>query len=522
VRFTSDSPFPLGSIPKQFTATAILMLQEQGRLSVSDPISKFLPQTPADKRSITLHHLLTHTAGMPTYSGPDAELITRDTLVARMMRVKLVASPGEKFHYSNPGYSLLAVIIELVSGLPYETYVSDNIFRPLGMLHTSSSVAAWPTSVLPMGYLGENSEPYYRSGGSGRFPSGALSWNLVGNSGMVSTAQDMLKWAKAWDIGAILSEPSRRLATTRHAAWGADSTRFYGYGWILDAPAGVRRAWHSGGDGVIATYVTRYLDLGFTTVSFTNHSRGPSQFVSPAVSAALAGGALPELPSARRALGEATLRRYPGDYLLPSGDTLRVTVLNGQIVIPNDRPGGARAVTCFPPLADSSLVSDLGARLETIFAGLARGDLDPLLAVIWPEGTSPAEEREYWTRTWPEWIKRYGAYRRVEILGSRPGTSPLRPGVPLIHTYALVRFERGQYLVMVMQDPERRLFFDTSTSWLLQPRYYYVPQSETSFETFNFMLKTTSPLEFEIGSNGEAVGLLVGCSGPMRARRVDR
>jgi hypothetical protein len=174
---------------------------------------------------------------------------------------------------------------------------------------------------------------------------------------------------------------------------------------------------------------------------------------------------------------------------------------------------------CFPPLADSSLVSDLGPRVETILSALAQEDLAPLLAVIWPEGTSAAEEREYWTRTWPEWTKRYGAYRRVEILGSRPGTSRLRPGVALVHTYALVRFERGQDLVMIMQDPEKRLFFDTSTSWLLQPRYYFEPQSETSFQTFNFMLRTASPLELELGRDGEVVSVVAGCGGRTRAMR---
>jgi CubicO group peptidase (beta-lactamase class C family) len=519
VHFTPASPFPLGSISKQFTAAAILLLQERGRLSVRDSLHKFFPQAPADKRSITVHQLLTHTAGLPTYSGNDDELISRDTLVARMMRAKLSSVPGSKFDYSNPGYSLLAVIIENATGSDYESFVRDSILLPLGMTHTTSSLTLWPRDSLPVGYLGDRSKPSDRYGDHGRFSNGELSWNLQGNAGMISTARDMLAWGEAWDKGTILSDSSRRLSTTRHTPWGSDTTRFYGYGWILEGPPDDRRASHSGGDGMSSAEVTRYVDRGFTTVSFTNHSRGPHQFVVRAVHAAVMGTPLPELPTARTSLDETVLRKFVGDYLLPTGDTIPVQLLNGQIVIPNDRRGSARAITCFDPLEDSSLVTDIHARVEKIFSALAKDDLAPVLAVMWPAG-SVESERAYWKETWPDWIKRFGAYRGIEILGSLPGTSRMRPGVSIMNTYALLRFERGQYLLTVMQDPEGRLFFDTSTISLLQPRYYYVPRSADSFETFNFMLKTRSTLRFEADGEAGPEGLIIGCGRKMRARRI--
>lgn len=509
--FTPQSPFSLGSIPKQFTAAAILALQDDGRLSVSDSLARFFPGVPADKRAITIHHLLTHTAGLPTYSGPDDELITRDTLLARMMRVKLQSSPGQKFSYSNPGYSLLAAIVERVSGARYDSYVRDKLLAPLEMASTTSDLSTLRDE-LPRAYLGDRTMPLTAPAGSGRFPNGDLSWNIVGSAGFVSTTGDMLKWANAWSRGSILSDSARKAAVTRHVQWGDDTTRFYGYGWILDGPPGDRAEWHSGGDGANAAYLTRYVDRDITTISYTNHSQGPSRLVLSSVQAALRGSPLPELPAAKVKLDPAALQKFAGRYLLESGDTLSIEISNGQLVVPMTRDGAARATTCFPPLMDSSAVRDVDERVSNIFAGLSRGDLEPALSSIWSSGTSIEEEKEYWSATWPDWTSKYGPYRGVDLVGSRPGSSTLRPGVPLIDTYFIVRFERGQYLVAVKQDPDRKFYIDTSTSWLLQPRYYYVPQGDGKFETFNFMLQTRSPLDFSTNTSVHVEGMTIGCS----------
>src|SRR5690606_4253316 len=128
-----------GSNTKDFTTVAILQLVEAGKLSLDDSLRRFFPDAPADKAAITVRHLLNHRAGLPLYasnSGGDFEPVSRDTLIARVMRMTLESTPGARERYSNTGYSVLAAIIELVSGNSYDVYVRDNIFERAGMKET--------------------------------------------------------------------------------------------------------------------------------------------------------------------------------------------------------------------------------------------------------------------------------------------------------------------------------------------------------------------------------------------------
>ena len=122
--YTPDLVASVGSVTKQFTGAAIVKLEAQGRLRTSDPISKYLPGVPADKASITIHHLLTHTAGFAgDLGGRDDDPITRDALVAKVLAAPLVSKPGEQFEYSNEGYALAGAIVERASGQGYEEYL---------------------------------------------------------------------------------------------------------------------------------------------------------------------------------------------------------------------------------------------------------------------------------------------------------------------------------------------------------------------------------------------------------------
>jgi len=139
---TPQTVFRLGSVTKQFTAMAILLLQERGKLSVNDPICKYLADCPQTWQPITIKNLLTHTAGIPNYTDfPDftktaaAETTTAE-LITRFRDKPLQFALGEKFAYSNSGYYLLGAIIERVSGKSYPDFLQENIFAPLGMKHT--------------------------------------------------------------------------------------------------------------------------------------------------------------------------------------------------------------------------------------------------------------------------------------------------------------------------------------------------------------------------------------------------
>ncbi|HET9298331.1 MAG TPA: serine hydrolase domain-containing protein, partial [Candidatus Polarisedimenticolaceae bacterium] len=153
--FKVDSVFSIGSVTKQFTAAAILKLEQDGKLSVQDPITKFYPDAPVDKRAITLHQLLTHTAGLDSDFAGDYDAVDRDAYVGRILASKLRSTPGTTHHYANSGYSLLAAVVEKAAGMPYETYLREKLFLPAGMKETGYKQPAWPSSRVAVGYRGK-------------------------------------------------------------------------------------------------------------------------------------------------------------------------------------------------------------------------------------------------------------------------------------------------------------------------------------------------------------------------------
>ncbi|HTQ78447.1 MAG TPA: serine hydrolase domain-containing protein, partial [Thermoanaerobaculia bacterium] len=140
--YTNETIFDIASISKQFTAAAIVKLEQEGKLKVEDPISKFFGPVPEDKAPITLHMLLTHTSGMPDVLGTDEyEPVSRQEMIRRALAADLVRPPGKKFWYSNAGYSMLAAVVEIASKEPFEKYLTEHLFKPAGMDHTGFHVA---------------------------------------------------------------------------------------------------------------------------------------------------------------------------------------------------------------------------------------------------------------------------------------------------------------------------------------------------------------------------------------------
>jgi len=140
---TPQTEFRLGSVTKQFTSAAIMLLQERGRLSVNDPVCRYFPECPAGWESMTIRHLLTHTSGIANYTSFPSWMekkatlpITPAELLAEYKVKPLDFAPGEKYSYSNSGYHLLGLIIENASGKSYADFLKENIFTPLGLKHT--------------------------------------------------------------------------------------------------------------------------------------------------------------------------------------------------------------------------------------------------------------------------------------------------------------------------------------------------------------------------------------------------
>jgi CubicO group peptidase (beta-lactamase class C family) len=142
-RATCDTVYDVMSMTKQFTAAAVLKLEMMGKLRVRDPITKYLDGVPRDKRKITLHQLLVHTSGLLDALGGDYQRLRRGEMLAKALGSKLLARPGARWAYSNVGYSVLAAIVEKVSGMAYEKFLARYLFGPAEMTQTGYVLPDW-------------------------------------------------------------------------------------------------------------------------------------------------------------------------------------------------------------------------------------------------------------------------------------------------------------------------------------------------------------------------------------------
>ncbi len=211
-----DSPatkYRLGSITKQFTAAAILLLQQRGQLRVNDPVAKYLPDAPAAWSHVTIFNLLTHTSGIPNYSDlPDFDATkalpaTPEQLVARFRDQPLQFEPGTAWRYSNSGYTLLGYLIERISGEPYAQFLRENIFEPLGMRDTGYDSNS---AIIP-----ERAEGYTPGPDGSPINAQYIDMSVpYAAGGLYSTTHDLLRWEQALYGGKLLSADSLRQMTT--------------------------------------------------------------------------------------------------------------------------------------------------------------------------------------------------------------------------------------------------------------------------------------------------------------------
>lgn len=241
-----ETAFWIASNSKQFTAAAVLRLAEQGRLHVGDSITRFLPDVPSDKRGITIHHLLSHTSGLGHHYA--AEGITdRNRAVRAILATPLEVPTGTRYTYSNDGYSLLAAIIEIASGVPYEEYMRTHLFEPAGLHSTGfwgyEREVPVQIALLKNPARAKANKKGYRGGAP--YPS----YGFRGATGIFSTTGDLYRWLGAVRGGGILSDSTQHKLFTPAVLVRRDPQGdvYYGYGWVLSVRDGqVVEARHSG------------------------------------------------------------------------------------------------------------------------------------------------------------------------------------------------------------------------------------------------------------------------------------
>ena len=260
--------FDIGSNTKQFTATAVLKLAEQGKLKVTDSLQAYFKELPADKRHITIHQLLTHSAGFVESIGRDFDEITEQDFFEQLFASELLFESGSAYSYSNVGYSILGKIIEMTSGQAYEAFLNTHLFTPAGMKQTGYLLPKWDTIQLARSYNrgvldGPSTVRRYQE-------TGDLTWHLKANGGINATQNDMLLWYKALKANKIITAQSLKNMMIPHAL-APSGTYSYGYGWgVRESKGHGPRIAHNGSNGAFAHSLIWYPQQDLYIVFATN------------------------------------------------------------------------------------------------------------------------------------------------------------------------------------------------------------------------------------------------------------
>ena len=311
VAVNPETVFRIGSVTKQFTSLAILQLVEEGKVGLQDPITTYLPDYPTQGHTVTVHHLLTHTSGIKSYTALEEYTtfhrldLTHEELLAKFANEPFDFAPGERFSYSNSGYYLLGMIIEKVSGESYEDYVEKHIFGPLGM---TGSMYCDPVSIVP------HRARAYEVGAQGLVNSEPISLLPPGAAGaLCSTPLDLLKWQHALDTDRLISAESRETMLTEGKLNDGSGTT-YAYALTHGELDGHRTVSHGGGIAGFAAAFDTYPDDELVVVVLSNTGSANSGGIATNIARLVFGIPLPTAEDLPLPDGWAEL--YPGTYEL--------------------------------------------------------------------------------------------------------------------------------------------------------------------------------------------------------------
>jgi len=320
---TTTTKFRIGSVTKQFTAAAVLLLVERGKLRLDDQIKSFFPEAPVIWHNITLAQLLSHTGGVPNYTeGTDmvkfsARQMTPTEIVNTVRDRPLDFLPGERMRYSNTGYVLLGMAIEKASGMSYEKFLQENFWTPLGMKDT--------------GYDHYETLIPQRASGYGRGPDGPRNSFYTDMStpfsagALYSTVGDLLIWERALFGKKVLSDASLQKMTTPNKG-------DYGFGLVIHTVAGRKVIEHGGGISGFNSHLTYFPEEQIVVVALSNMSGGADEVAGKLSTLAL--GEAVTLPSERKSVvvSRDVLEQYVGTYQIAPNFNIWFTIDGAQLV----------------------------------------------------------------------------------------------------------------------------------------------------------------------------------------------
>jgi CubicO group peptidase (beta-lactamase class C family) len=354
VKNTPDTIFEAGSVSKQFTAAAVLMLARDGKLSLDDPVRKYVPELPDYGSPLLIRHMLMHMSGLRDWGSVEAiagwprttRVYTHAHVLDIVSRQKaLNFTPGSQYSYSNTGYNLAAIIVSRVSGMPFAEFEQKRLFIPLGMTHTS-----WRddfTRIVKGRAIAYSQE-------ADGFHQEMPFENIHGNGGLLTTVGDLLKWNENFEKP-VVGDASFVAEQQKPGAFSDGSPGSYALGLMIGTYRGVREVGHSGSTAGYRAHLVRYPDQGVSVAVLCNASTGAATQYAHSVADLLLGSALPPAPAARQAANGAAaprltptaadLQALAGTYVSDEAETTFVAVVTDGVLTLKRRPDAVIRLT---------------------------------------------------------------------------------------------------------------------------------------------------------------------------------
>ena len=441
---TPDTKFRLGSVTKQFTAAAVLLLAERGKLALEDPIKKHWPDAPAAWDRITIYHLLTHTSGIPNFTNYPEYMqawkfmpTTAEKTIAYFRDKPLDFAPGERMNYSNSGYVVLGYLVERLSGQSYANFVRENIFRPLGMNDSGYDVNA---AILPKRAAG------YTPGPNGLANAPYVDMTIPGGAGaLYSTTGDLLRWTQGLYGGKVLKAGSLAKMTT-------PNKNDYAFGLEVSAAGGRRIIRHSGGIEGFNTQLTYFPDSKITVAVLANvNGNAPTQLAEVLGQLAHGDTVRTNAERAQIEVPRERLERLVGSYEIAPTASMVITVEGNQLI---SRLGAQPALPLFaetetkffPRVVEAQIEFELGA------------DGKAAALVLSQNGQQ---------RRAPRLAERAAVTLPLAVLQRYPGTYQIAPGFNLMITLEdgqLVSQATGQGKAPLFAEGEGRFFLKVANA----------------------------------------------------------
>lgn len=436
----------VGSLTKQFTATAILWLEQKGLLSTDDPVAKYLADIPSDKTAITLHQLLTHTSGLADDYWDQHKELTEKAYIKTMLSKDLVSKPGTRFRYINFGYHLLAKVIESVSKKGYEQFLAEELLRPNGLNYTGFRLPSWE-KVQVAKYTDWTTE------GSESILQNPLQRPVYlqpeGSGGLLSTTEDLYKWYQCiFHSDKVLTEGSRKKLIH-------PEQQNYAYGWEAftsrrDHPL-IQHGGYDSWVGVV-TGLRYYLEEDLVVIFLGNTHMGElltKDDLMNSIETIIWGGDLRMPPSNEPDPDKLDLNKYTGTYGRDEGSiTLEKGKRNNQLRMRTTDPSIIQQL-----LLPANEEKRTDVQLEQIFDQINKDDFASLEGLF--SGSAPIEAiRARYLGVWKNLTSSMGEYQGLQVLHCFPN---IYEGQFELQFFVALLFERGQFYARVFRDDRGRI-----------------------------------------------------------------